>query len=214
MKKTIHYLMAIALIATIFVGCKKGENDPFLSLLSRTARITGVWNLSSADYDHIYTGDGDGTYSYSFDGTQMTRTYDGDGITYDYSEKVTIEKDGTFKIEIEEEDLFWNYNFESGQYESGVWKTTIEGVWYFLEGNSDLEVKDKERVEFLVENYKEVNPDGETEEISFSGKSNSYDQLILLDKLANKEMVSLYDYEESAGSETYRETGTSTYTRE
>lgn len=206
--------MAIALIATIFVGCKKGENDPFMSLLSRTARITGVWNLTSADYDHIYSGGEVGTFSYSYDGTQMTRTLDGDGETYDYSEKVTIEKDGTFKVEVKEEDLYWSYNYETGEYTSGIWTTTLEGVWYFLEGNSDLDVKDQERVEFLIENYKEVDPDGDTYEVNYSGKSNSYDQMFLLDKLANKEMVTLYDFEVSEGSDTYRETGTSTYIRE
>jgi hypothetical protein len=215
MRKTLSYLVVIMMISITFIGCKKGENDPFLSLLSRTARITGVWNLTSADYDHVYTDNGGSeTYGYSFDGSQMTRTLDGDGETYDYSEKVTIDKDGTFKVEISEEDLYWSYNYVTQEYESGVYKTTITGVWYFLDGNKELEIKDKERVEFLVTKLKEVNPDGETSETDYSGRSNSYDQMFLLDKLANKEMVALFDYTVSEGSDSYQETGTTTYTRE
>jgi len=213
MKKTINYLMAIALVSTVFIGCKKGENDPFLSFLSRTARITGVWNLSSADYEEVDTEDGESTTtSYSFENGSMTETTDGYGETYAYSEKVTIEKDGTFKVEVIEEVEWWS--LETLQNETGNYQHIREGVWYFLEGNTNLDVKDKERVEFLIEKEKMIYPWGDTYETDYSGKSNSYVQILLLDKLANKEIVTLYDSERSEGSDSEVKSGSSTYTRE
>jgi hypothetical protein len=213
MKKAINYLMAIALIATVFIGCKKGENDPFLSLLSRTARITGVWNLSSADYQIVETEDAESTTtSYSFENGSMTETVDGYGKTYAYSQKVTIEKDGTFKIEVLEEIEWWNPGtFEN---EKGNDEYILEGVWYFLDGNNALDVKDKERVEFLIEKEKLIRPWGDTFETDYSGKANSYVQIFLLDKLANKEIVTLYDSEKTEGTYSEVQSGSSTYTGE
>ena len=49
--------LAIALIFSsllVFTGCRKGEDDPFLSFRSRTARLTGEWKLKSGEI--VYTG--------------------------------------------------------------------------------------------------------------------------------------------------------------
>ena len=48
MKLQLIKLSGIAVLAVALLGsCRKGESDPFLSLRSRNARITGTWNLSS-----------------------------------------------------------------------------------------------------------------------------------------------------------------------
>ena len=39
--------LALVIAATSFSGCKKGENDPFLSLKSRKSRAAGEWKLSA-----------------------------------------------------------------------------------------------------------------------------------------------------------------------
>jgi hypothetical protein len=45
-KVTIALVMLLAVVF-ILPSCKKGENDPFLSLHSRKARVVGEWTLSS-----------------------------------------------------------------------------------------------------------------------------------------------------------------------
>jgi hypothetical protein len=48
MKKILIYSLALGLILPMFNGCKKGADDPGLSLRSRDARITGIWELVEA----------------------------------------------------------------------------------------------------------------------------------------------------------------------
>ena len=47
MKKNILFIaLSLVVGSTVLTGCKKGENDPFLSLKSRDARITELWKLT------------------------------------------------------------------------------------------------------------------------------------------------------------------------
>ncbi len=212
MKKVLVFSLITVLIASTFAGCKKGENDPF-SLLSRKARITGVWNLTSADYEEKDVNDGNtDVTSFSYDGENMTETTDGNGQTYKYSEELTIEKDGTFKTVTETEVEYWdNTNL---QWTKGIRTETTEGVWYFLDGNDNLGVEKKERVEFLIEKYRQVDPDGDTFEYEMSGRSNSWVNIFLLDRLANDEIVTLFDFTQSWGGDSFTRSGTMTYTKE
>lgn len=47
--KKINLLLALSTLVAAFTlsSCKHGENDPFISLRSRDARIKGAWNLST-----------------------------------------------------------------------------------------------------------------------------------------------------------------------
>lgn len=98
-------------------SCKKGDNDPFLSLKSRNARITGVWELTNSDYEskteQTYSDGCRETYKRddSFDGTVVTQYssssyscyggYFSEGTeTTIYSRTLEIMKDGKYKISI------------------------------------------------------------------------------------------------------------------
>lgn len=49
MKKSVLSLSVLMIVTTIFVaGCKKGEDDPFISFRSRNARLVGTWMLISS----------------------------------------------------------------------------------------------------------------------------------------------------------------------
>ena len=75
MKLQLIKLSGIAVLAVALLGsCRKGESDPFLSLRSRNARITGTWDLSSHHTSSLNTNVTDGFVSVdsvvtSFDGT-------------------------------------------------------------------------------------------------------------------------------------------------
>lgn len=101
--------------AIVFDAClKKGEDDPFISLRTRNARLIGEWKLVSMESESAYFDDwGDGLTAFDhkttekFDGTTLTVTRDNKdksgGVwtysysttTYNYSNSSTFNKDGT-----------------------------------------------------------------------------------------------------------------------
>jgi hypothetical protein len=114
---------ALMLGTTTFQSCKKGENDPFLSLKTRDARITGTWELESMTSRSVdsYLGTG-GEYYSEYTSTladgQMTSTSTGSasGLGYSYSSEMTIKKDGTLIISETSEDD----------------KSTTTASWYWM----------------------------------------------------------------------------------
>ncbi len=55
MKKIIFILASIVITGTGFYGCKKGENDPTISLKSRDGRITAKWKLTKIEGSESWT---------------------------------------------------------------------------------------------------------------------------------------------------------------
>jgi hypothetical protein len=102
--KNITKFTIMALAITLFFGCKKGENDPFLSLKSRDARITGEWELVKSDRTSSYTNTGQNSffysYNYIFDGTTLTTIITSsqgtETTTKSYAEKLSIQKNGKY----------------------------------------------------------------------------------------------------------------------
>lgn len=155
-------LIAIIGLTTI-TGCKKGENDPFLSLKSRKARISGEWKLSAGTLTDTYTSGGTtNTDITTYTGT--TCSYNGSTSTY--SESLTIEKDGTYETVIVQDGI----------------ANTIRGNWFFSGKSKELDLKKKEAIIF-----------SETQYISTVGTSTYTgiygDQIILIDQLKNKELI-------------------------
>ncbi|MGM0477974.1 MAG: hypothetical protein ACQERC_02040 [Bacteroidota bacterium] len=102
-------LNAIRLVLALFVGvlvlesCKKGENDPFLSLRSRDNRITGEWELTKYDSESTTTvSDGSNTVTTTttttFEDDIWTTMQDGNTSSISYSRTLTMKKDGTYTM--------------------------------------------------------------------------------------------------------------------
>lgn len=194
--------MIIAMVAVTFTSCKKGENDPFVSLKSRTGRISRDWTLSSASFTITTSGSYSGvTYksveTYTFSGTTMTvsttTTIAGSTSTdtdvYTYSDKITFDKKGTFTQTIVKDTV----------------STTNAGVWAFVLGNKDLELKKKEAI--ILTNTSGTG-------YSIVGAPMSPDQMLVLDKLSSKEMIVIFDYTETFDDDVTTYSGTMTYTAE
>ncbi|MBN8701671.1 MAG: hypothetical protein J0M08_01275 [Bacteroidetes bacterium] len=176
MKKHILTFVAILGAIVLFDSCKKGENDPFLSLRSRKARVAGEWKLTSGEMN--ITSD-DGTSSMTADGS--TRTYT-DNSGFSSSEVFTLvytfEKDGTFKsTEV------------SG---TGSSATTVvrEGTWNFTAGVGK-EVKRKEQI-VLITLTKTTTTSSSSSTVTYTGGDAPTDYW-MLDELRNKKMVALLD---------------------
>ena len=103
MKKllSITTLAIIAVSALTFSGCKKGENDPFLTFHSRDARLTQNWKLVSFNGTSVETIDGVETnIEYTFDGTNLYTTINGTTSSATYAFTMEVKSDGeVFSVE-------------------------------------------------------------------------------------------------------------------
>lgn len=106
MKANFLKVMIVLFIGVLTLeGCKKGENDPLISLRSRDARVTGEWKLVEFESTstEVYT---DGTTTVTetrtdnYDGSIWTRTTPGGTDSYSYSQDLIIEKDGKFAFKV------------------------------------------------------------------------------------------------------------------
>lgn len=104
MKNNLVKLGSILLLGAITVsGCKKGENDPFLSFKSRDSRIQGTWTLSSQSDTQTDMSSFNGTVTTStstatFASGLMTEVSGGSTDAYSYSLELTINEDGTYTV--------------------------------------------------------------------------------------------------------------------
>ena len=165
-KKFIH----VAFLAMILAGfstlssCKKGENDPFLSLSSRKARISGEWKLTAGELTQVSVSSG---FSFSFSETYTASTYTNSlGITTPYTETLTIDKNGTYELVIVDDGDTY----------------TMIGVWFFAGKVKDLDLKNKEAIVMVAQEWSEP------------GYFENYHGLLdgdvmMIDQLKNKEMI-------------------------
>lgn len=169
MKKIVFKLAILAIAISGIQGCKKGEEDPFLSLRSRKSRLTGEWKVNSYEYKSYEDNVMD--YSLTFDGTTMTSS---SGDQAPYSHDFTFEKDGTFE----------EVTVDAGE------TVTTKGNWAFLGKSKAADMKKKEYIlldatsrvsSFSTSTYGDFN----------SGHAMSYQ----LKKLSNKEIIMEYVWE-------------------
>lgn len=124
--KTIKFAILALVVTGSLFSCKRGENDPGLTLKSRTARLTGEWTLSnvtgtttSSYTSDNYTSTSTTTYSYANGAqtasTTSTVTMGGDSSTDTNSNTtsltrtMTINKDGSYtSVETEDGDTSEN----------------------------------------------------------------------------------------------------------
>lgn len=196
-KSLVIALFALTLVP--FSACKKGANDPSISLRSRTGRLTGVWKLSGYDQTKTtVTGSSFKTTTNvvtSYDGTfktEVTTVTLGNGTPNKSTDKVTysctwtVNKDHTFKMEV----------VEDGQTD------VIEGTWAWIEGNG-AELKKKEAIQIFI--TKETFGGSAYTVTGFNNGST-----VVLSRLANDEIQ--IDMSETSNSTNYTETVTGTQT--
>jgi hypothetical protein len=97
MKRFMIAILVHALASPMFVGCKKGANDPGLSLKSRNSRLIGEWKLVS--FEGTYQGVSGGsayTTTYKFDGNNYTASSSGSSVSGTGSFTMEIAKDGIY----------------------------------------------------------------------------------------------------------------------
>jgi len=121
--KKILLAVIVSLIIIVIPSCKKGEDDPFISIRSRDARITAKWKLVNLEST---SSSATSTTTYILNGSILTRTYSStssgsSSSTSSYSLDWEINSDGTFaSTEISDGDI-----------------STSKSTWYWLNDNND-----------------------------------------------------------------------------
>jgi len=203
MKKQIKKGIALLLGVTLLLGgtttsCKKGANDPALSLKSRKARLTGDWQLINYESKEISkNANGETTevnITFDMDNSLLKRVETLNGTlvseeTKDYSEKISFTKKGEYTLKYIDQK--------------------IEGNWAFIHKNKSTGLKNKEAV--LLSDSKVTYDDGTVEE--WTTDKIFADGILAIDRLTNNEMVVKADVSGGYGSNTLTRNETFTYVK-
>ncbi len=132
-RKTILLLGALSFLL-VNNSCRKGEDDPAISLRTRKARLTGEWTMKSGSASITYQNYNE-TAKFNGSGFEIYSTPTGGSpviYTGKYLLSLNIKKDGTFTVH----ELNGIYTFDAG------------GTWLF--NSKEGKEKKKEDVIFYI----------------------------------------------------------------
>lgn len=173
--KKLQILMFILSSVVVLSACKKGEDDKFLSLKSRKARLAGEWNIRSiSGSSKNVSGSGTETITYNYNNGVLSTNTDGDIETKGFSLVYNFDKKGTYEIISNESSVGYQYS------------STSIGNWTFLGKSKEAERKNKEFVSLFETSFQSSGTQG-----LFSSSSKMLSEIDNLElvRLTNKEMV-------------------------
>lgn len=173
MKKIINLLLFVVLIGTL-TECRKGEDDPLISLRSRKARVVGEWTLTSGTEKTTFVSGNPSTtnntdYQYTQDTyVRNSSTVSQSGSTSSSSSgffyyKITFRSNGEYSLikqrgsSITNESGDWNFTKGVGEYKRKeqialVPKTNSSSITNSREVTRTLTLKElRNRVMTIVE---------------------------------------------------------------
>ncbi len=171
--------MAVMMATTVvtFDSCRKGAEDPAISLRSRKARLVGEWKLSEGNDTSTYNSSSSYTAYTATNQTNSSSGSSGNSTTNPYEEKMTFNGDGTFEMYTK------TTNASSGSYN----ETTTKGTWDFNSGIGD-ETK-KEKVILTPTNVEEKSTNGSSvNTTNYAYVNNAMIYTLDLVRLSNKEL--------------------------
>lgn len=196
MKRSIKNMMVLLVIGAAVISCKKGDNDPALSLKSRKARLAGDWVISS--YTSTKTVNSNVTQTIRYDGNVETNTTYIAGTpfttTRTYTESYSFDKNGSYTYQY----------IETGNNPDTY---SSEGNWAFLGKNKSADLKNKEAV--MLTTTKSTSP-GYVE--TTTGTFN-VDDLWIMDQLKSNEIIVKRDETTTDGGSTTTKTSTTVLTK-
>ena len=182
-----NLLILLIVLCSVLSGCRKGEDDPFLSIKTRTNRLCGKWK--TVEYTkNVYSGSDENNcimYEIILQNSEVKIFYNNAVVdSYMLTEEWEFTKEGKYKIDINAQPFSEN--------EEGTW------AWNGKDKNSKL--KKKEIVYLTTNNI--IYNNGETQD-EYSGKTLFPLYSIAIKRLTDKEMVVVYDYTEQSSESGY-----------
>lgn len=183
MKKSISFIIIISLTIISFNSCKKGENDPFLSVLTRTQRLSGNWKVikeeTKIEYNVTGLQDTSIVTNVIFDGTMAIAT-----TVYKNSDTSVTVKDTSYYNEEIKFDKSGSYS-KSTKNNISLALTTIEGNWIFLGKSAANDLKNKEAILLTTTSRLETNGTNTT----IFNYEDLDGETLVIDRLTNKELI-------------------------
>lgn len=178
-------IAALVLASFAFEGCKKGENDPAISLLTRKARMTGDWKISSGSGTET---SGNTTTTWTHNGVTFSETDISGTNSFGFVVTMSFVKDGTYEI-------VKTITPNVPGYSQVITET---GTWNFTGKIGEDKNKDHILLKTLSEiDVMTVNSNVQTIVRSYTGDS-APTMLYYLDQLKSKEVILKWD-----GTDTY-----------
>ena len=159
MKKIQKLVIALLVISAVLPACKKGADDPFLSLRSRKSRVAGEWTVSTlTDSRNSVKSGGSGSSNYNV--TEVVKV-DGSSYSDTYTESGSSDTENgtvsTYTIKFEK-DGKWNSIFEYSVVTTNpsithtvTTRTESSGTWNFLGKIGDAKNKENISVSTISE---------------------------------------------------------------
>jgi hypothetical protein len=173
-------IAALTIASFAFNGCKKGEDDPFLSLHSRTSRMAGDWKVTQGSGTEV---DVFGiTHNWTYDGTTLTTTTTSPAsstvelVTMTYS----FAKDGSYKT----------VTTTTSTSPSNVHTDSETGAWNFTGKVGGDKNKDHVMMRTLTSSVSDTNP-ASASTTTYTGDDGPVN-VMYIDELKNKEIIFKY----------------------
>lgn len=161
----------LAFLSLIFLltlsNCRKGENDPLISLRTRKARLTGDWLLKEGNLTRTYsTSNSSATHTTTYSNSKKTVNDNGSTRETSYTQRLTLRKDNSFEREIIDNNI----------------KTIHFGSWSFVHKNKDQKLKNKEAILLSIDSYT-ING------VTTVNTGIFLSEFLRINRLANKELI-------------------------
>ena len=193
MKKTILFLSAVVISAIALDSCKKGADDPMISIWSRKHRLTGDWKITS------------GTSTSTSGGTTTTTTWTNSTVTQTSGSSsqvgtaarynLSIVKDGTWKL-----DEGYTTTFGSS---SVITTITANGTWNWT-GRVGA---DKNKDHIVLKTLQQTTLTGSTSSVDTYTGDSAPVQVYYIDELKNKELKFTWTGTSSSGGSASTDSG-------
>ncbi len=196
MKTTFKVVIAGLMLSTfVFDGCKKGPDDPFMSIHTRKGRMTGDWTVKKGSGTDV---NGSSTTTWTYDGTTYSSTTGSNTTTNGMTMTVSYVKDGTYKM-------------VTTQTATGFSDAVTEtGTWNFTGRIGDDKNKDHVVMKTLVHtDVQTIGSASTTTTETYTGDDAPV-QLYYIDELKNKEIMFTWKGTDVSGSSTTSSTGSYT----
>jgi hypothetical protein len=171
--KSITILLIALTIVTLISSCKRGEDDPFFSLLSRKTRVTGDWRIDyfESQLFQKFQNSYKANRKFVIEGDRITLTVDSIDTPHDTTitiygvlkeSEYNFDKNSKMKfllnyeLVIEKISVDENTNITTYDKKVQTFTDRANGTWNFLgsvEKNGVNKYKDKERISFIYESY-------------------------------------------------------------
>ncbi|MFH2141789.1 MAG: hypothetical protein ABIJ97_05165 [Bacteroidota bacterium] len=143
-----EYFLLLLISLSVFTGCKKGEEDPFLSLRTRSARLKNTWKLVSATKSETET------YILPEQSYVRNSIYDGEKEITTYVSEQTYSDTVFYHLQFDfKKDHRYKRKYTGESPDDPSFNVILyeEGRWEFLSKSKTEDVKNKEQLILIPE---------------------------------------------------------------